>query len=297
MNRVRTLVCTPLVRVARFDHPTEQGHCDPAEETAPCHSVSFVEHGAFELRVGQRGWQLSPGTIFVTQPGLVYRCWHAERFPTDVCISVDYADGFFGAEPWGSQEGHWVVLPTNRLAYLRLRLVRHLTSSVDKLALENLAAELLEAVRREPEESARLYRESQLAWYAERIEAARSLLAKQFAETHSLAALGQAAGMSPFHFARVFRELTGTPPHRYLLQVRLTRAAERLRQGASVTETCYACGFNNLSHFIRLFRRTFGVPPSRFAHWEQAAAKNRKKAQAVFSAPADTDAILLSRRP
>ena len=56
----------------------------------------------------------------------------------------------------------------------------------------------------------------------------------------------------------------GVPPHRYLTNVRLQRAAERLRAGAGVTETALDCGIANLSHFIRLFRRAYGVPPSRF---------------------------------
>jgi len=75
--------------------------------------------------------------------------------------------------------------------------------------------------------------------------------------------------MSPFHFARVFRELVGTPPHRYLLTVRLARAAALLREGTTVTDTCFAVGFGNFSHFIRLFRRTFGVSPSHFSAGEK----------------------------
>jgi len=105
----------------------------------------------------------------------------------------------------------------------------------------------------------------QLQWYAQRVERTRELLESAFSQSHSLGSLSREAGMSPFHFARVFRQLTGAPPHRYLLRVRLAQAAQRLRQGASVTDTCYACGFNNLSHFIRLFRRSYGVSPSQFA--------------------------------
>ena len=68
-----------------------------------------------------------------------------------------------------------------------------------------------------------------------------------------------------FHFTRVFAALTGMPPHRYLLRARLDAAARMLREGASVTETCFACGFANLSHFSRSFARRFGVAPSRYA--------------------------------
>jgi AraC-like DNA-binding protein len=35
-----------------------------------------------------------------------------------------------------------------------------------------------------------------------------------------------------------------------------------LRDGRSVTETCYACGFNNPGHFSRIFARRFGCSPS-----------------------------------
>jgi AraC-like DNA-binding protein len=71
--------------------------------------------------------------------------------------------------------------------------------------------------------------------------------------------------MSTFHFIRVFAELIGSPPHRHLLQVRLRRAHEMLREGRTVTETCFACGFNNLSHFSRTFARHFGRNPSMVA--------------------------------
>jgi AraC-like DNA-binding protein len=71
--------------------------------------------------------------------------------------------------------------------------------------------------------------------------------------------------MSAFHFARVFRELSGTPPHQFLLSIRLREAARRLREGASVTEACYGSGFQNLSHFSRQFTRRFGVKPSLYA--------------------------------
>ena len=69
--------------------------------------------------------------------------------------------------------------------------------------------------------------------------------------------------MSPFQFARVFRELVGIPPHQYLVRRRLARARELLQADMTVTDACYAAGFNNLSHFVRSFRRAFGVSPSR----------------------------------
>jgi AraC-like DNA-binding protein len=46
--------------------------------------------------------------------------------------------------------------------------------------------------------------------------------------------------------------------------MRLARAAARLRDGAGVTDTCFAVGFGSLSHFVTTFRRRYGVRPSDF---------------------------------
>lgn len=170
---------------------------------------------------------------------------------------------------FGRQPSRAAVLPlTNRLAYLHLRLAQLATANdTEALATETLAGELLAAVvAGSSAASDKLYKTQTLAWYAVRVEATRHLLETQFAQPHSLASLAGAVGISPFHFARVFRELTGTPPHRYLLNLRLSHAAARLRQGVGVTDTFFAIGFNSLSHFTHLFRRRFGVPPSRFLH-------------------------------
>lgn len=209
--------------------------------------------------------------LFVTRPGLVYRCRHAEQYPSDVCLSVLYNAASVQEFRSDGRRGYWhnldriVLRPTNRLRYLYLRLVRSLEIHAGPMAWESLSGDLLAALDEHRESRARkLHSDRQLTWYEDRVEGARDLLETRYAEDHSLSSLGRTVGMSPFHFARVFRELTGVSPHQYLLRIRLARAAERLCDGETVTTTCYGCGFSNLSHFIRSFRRAFGVSPSRF---------------------------------
>jgi AraC-like DNA-binding protein len=264
MNRVATILRSELIGVERFDHPAGRAHRDPPEEVSSAHSLSFLERGTFDVAVGHRRWRLEPGMLFRTWPGLVYRCRHSEEVPADVCLTVSYQSDFIEEIQHRRRRNTAVVTsPTNRLAYLGLRLSRLAACGSDSLALETLAAELL-AEAASPEDRGHRFRVPQLRWYAERIETARAVLESSPAEPHTLGPLARHAGISPFHFARVFRELVGVPPHRYLMNVRLKRAAERLRAGASVTETALDCGIPNLSHFIRLFRRAYGVPPSRY---------------------------------
>ncbi len=135
------------------------------------------------------------------------------------------------------------------------------------MAAETTAAELLTEVCRSEERFGHgLFREHRLSWYAERVDAARHLLEAQYTEEHTVRSVARSVGMSTFHFARVFSELAGTPPHRYLSNIRLREGARSLEQGASVTEACFANGFHNLSHFVRLFRRRFGISPSRYVN-------------------------------
>ena len=108
-----------------------------------------------------------------------------------------------------------------------------------------------------------LFRPDRLAWYAARVDRAKALIEARYAEPLSLSVMARDSGMSVFHFARIFGELEGRPPHRYLTDVRLSHACARLRDGAGVTETCFAVGFGSLSHFVTTFRRRYGTRPSR----------------------------------
>src|SRR5262249_59018164 len=155
------------------------------------------------------------------------RCRHREEVPRDVCLSVELTEGLASDAPIPRTVA---VAVTNRLAYAKLRLFAQAPQN-EALALETRAAELWSSIAEPDEAGSKRFRLSQLAWYASRIDQARGKLEENFADAHSLSSLAQDAGMSPFHFSRVFRELTGCPPHRYLVRVRLARAKRLLQEG------------------------------------------------------------------
>lgn len=269
MNRFLPILTTPLVMIGRFDHPEAMEHSDPREEISDCHSVNFVERGGFALHAQRSQWRLESGMVFASGPDQVYRCRHQERHPSDVCLTVGFEPAFAeeAVRSAGTQSkaGFHVRRKTNRLAYLKLLLDQAVAQPCGTLATESLAADVLAAAWSDCDHAPQhLFRSSQLAWYAARVRDACDFLRDTYSDDHSLSSLGRRFGMSPFHFARIFRELAGTPPHRYLLGVRLGQSARRLREGASVTDACFASGFSHLSHFGRLFQRHFGVLPSQY---------------------------------
>ncbi|MFT4111197.1 helix-turn-helix domain-containing protein [Silvibacterium sp.] len=75
--------------------------------------------------------------------------------------------------------------------------------------------------------------------------------------------IAASAGMSPFHFARLFRNATGQTPHQYLLDQRFNRAKWLLRfSHLSVSQVGSEVGFTNHTHFTRTFRRKEGITPT-----------------------------------
>src|SRR5438477_6659225 len=77
----------------------------------------------------------------------------------------------------------------------------------------------------------------------------------------SLAELAHAAGISPFHFHRVFKQVTGATPRDYARTHRLGRLAEKLEAGQPVTEAIYASGFGSSSRAYESAPAGLGMTP------------------------------------
>jgi AraC-like DNA-binding protein len=96
-----------------------------------------------------------------------------------------------------------------------------------------------------------------------RLRHARDYLHAHYAERLVLATLASQAGISRYHFLRLFREAFGATPHQYLIQVRIERAKTLLAaEQGSVTDVCFDVGFSSLGSFSALFTERVGRPAS-----------------------------------
>ena len=90
-------------------------------------------------------------------------------------------------------------------------------------------------------------------------------MSEHLAEPFSLAALASMAGMSEFHFNRLFKKATGMPPSQYQIKLRMEAARRMLRETTdSVVAIALAVGYANPSHFAQLFRKETGLTPSAY---------------------------------
>ena len=81
----------------------------------------------------------------------------------------------------------------------------------------------------------------------------------------SLVKLSAAAGLSPFHFSRLFKRSTGMTPHAYVIGKKLERAKGLLhKEESSLADIASMCGFSDQNHLTSVFRKVFGLTPGAY---------------------------------
>ena len=94
----------------------------------------------------------------------------------------------------------------------------------------------------------------------------------------SLAEIAAAAYVSEFHFARLFKKITGTTPHAYLAGLRIERARKLLAEtDLAITEVGARVGYNSQSHFTKIFRAATGLTPHAFRAAIHAGSSTLKR--------------------
>ena len=90
-------------------------------------------------------------------------------------------------------------------------------------------------------------------------------LAQNLAYDVDLNTIAAQASLSPYYFTRQFTAMIGMPPYRYLITLRIQRAAQLLRESdLTVTQILHRVGFHSPSHFTTTFRRHTGLSPTAY---------------------------------
>jgi AraC-like DNA-binding protein len=245
----------------------------PFVEQHHCHSVAYVRKGSFGCVKRGQSFELVAGSIMVGHPGDEYVCTHEHHICGDECLSFAFApelvDRIGGtAEVWRTG----CAPPLPELMVLG-ELAQAAACGRSDIGLDEvghaLANRFVEVVSgRTPKPLRATARDRRRA-----VETALWIDAHSHRQIDLEDAADQ-AGLSPFHFLRLFSSVLGVSPHQYLLRSRLRHAARRLADDTSpVTAVAFDVGFGDLSNFVRTFHRAAGVSPLRF---RQASRGMRK---------------------
>jgi len=248
--RVQDIVCTCGPR----DHE--------AEELTTASSVALVLAGSFVVRDRHGTSLLSEGSYLLVSAGHCFACSHRHG-EGDRCLSFRFEPELFeriAHDAGGRPEfAHNRLSPVRALASLTARARRAMAqpAEMEELAIElaGTAISLAGQARRSGAPS----------WHAGRMSTVLRHMAAHSAAPHTVASLARTAQLSPYHFLRSFKAVTGVTPHQWLLRARLRAAAEKLvTTRLPVTEIALEVGFDDLSNFTRTFRAEFGTSPRQY---------------------------------
>ncbi len=266
-----TLLARPSITVSDFRCSAAPGD-RPFVEQHGCHSISYVRKGSFGYHSRGRSHELVAGSFLIGLPGAEFTCTH-DHVCGDECLSFFLAPELVAAI--GERSAAWQVGAAPPLSELMVlgELAQAAAEGRSDIGLDEighlLANRLVEVVigdRRKPAKVTARDRR-------------RAVETALWLDAHSdrpidLDRAAAEAGVSPFHFLRLFARVLGVTPHQYLVRSRLRHAARLLAEDdRDVTDIAYDVGFGDLSNFVRTFHRAAGVSPLKF---RQASRGMRK---------------------
>jgi AraC-like DNA-binding protein len=266
-----TLLKHRSISVSDFRCTAEPGE-KPFTERFGCHSVSYVRKGSFGCQSRGRSFELVTGSVLVGFPGDEYVCTH-DHVCGDECLSF-FLDPEL-VETIGGRREAWRIGAAPPLPGLMVlgELAQACVNGRSDIALDEIGhlftSCFVDAVSdRGRKPVAVKTRDRRRA-----VETALWIEANSHLEIDLDAAASQ-AGISPFHFLRLFAKVLGVTPHQYLVRSRLRHAARLLtEEDIAITDIAYDVGFGDLSNFVRTFHRAAGVSPGAF----RDAARGKRK--------------------
>lgn len=254
----------------------------PFVEAHPTYTLAFVRRGSFGVRSRGKVHELVPGSLFVGRAADEYMCVHEHHACGDECLSFQWSEE--AIEDLRAKDDAWRITAVPPIAELVVlgelaESVARATSdvSIDEAGLL-LAARFADVVQqRSPRETTLSARDRRRA-----VDAACWIEGNAH-EPVALADVAHHAGLSAFHFLRLFRAALGVTPHQYLVRCRLRRAARLLaEEDRAITDVAYDAGFGDLSNFTRTFTRAARMSPRAFRtmgrHARRAATARLQKA-------------------
>lgn len=263
--------------ISVVDYRCDAGPGDPAfPERHEAFSLSYVRHGTFGYRVRGREFEMVAGAMLIGFPGDEFLCTH-DHACGDECLSFRLAAEV--ADTVGSNDKVWKrgALPPLAEIMVLGELAQAAAAGENGVGLDEIGWLLAMRLAALTGSKSQKLRRASPRDRRRAVETALWLDANAH-ESVDLERAARQAGVSPFHFLRLFAGIVGVTPHQYLLRSRLRRAARALAtDDRPVSDIALDVGFADLSNFVRTFHRAAGLSPRGFRQAARAADPNERK--------------------
>ena len=249
--------------------------CGPADRPFPeahlQHSISYVRTGSFGYRWGGRSFELVAGSVLVGHPGDEYICTHDHHHGGDECLSFQYTREVIDEV---APKARWRVgaLPPTAPLMVLGGWAQAVANADSDVGLDELGLMFGARLAQVTTGKAATARKPHACDRRKVVETALWIDANAGNDI-DLTTAAKIAGLSSYHFLRVFAAIIGVTPHQYLVRARLRNAARLLVESEQpITDVAFDVGFNDISNFVRTFGRAAGASPRAF---RDAARRHR----------------------
>lgn len=273
------VTATPLHggSISVIDFRCAAGPGDPTfPERHEAFSISYVRHGTFGYRVRGRQFEMVAGAVLIGFPGDEFICTH-DHSCGDECLSFRLAPDVAATVGSGDELWRRGALPPLAQIMVLGELAQAAATGASGVGLDEVG--MLLALRLATLVGGRSHRLRRASPRDRRraVETALWLDANAH-EPVDLERAARRAGLSPYHFLRLFAGIVGVTPHQYLLRSRLRRAARALAvDDRPISDIALDVGFADLSNFVRTFHRAAGVSPRGFRRAARAGGPDERK--------------------
>jgi AraC-like DNA-binding protein len=268
-GKLTTRYRSETVLIQDYQCAAEPGSLSTVESTDHF-EITYTRTGAFHYHARGKATTVDNSLLWLLNAGTEQRIGHDHNV-RDTCTIFRYpielihaGMNLFGVKSCGSEFRFPLSLipVTARIDYFHHRILQEARSK-HSLTIDTLALRFLEEVLKTF--SGKMEPRPNPSDYLEKIERAKAYILQNFERNLSLKEIARNTYMSEFHFSRVFHAMTQRTPHQYLLDVRFQHAILLLRNTSrSITDVCYASGFQNYPHFVAAFARRYGISPLQF---------------------------------
>ncbi len=236
------------------------------------HNLMLLYDGKAEFRCNESRFIAGRGDLMYYKPGDIR---HAVTYPDEPvkCYAIDfqytcpeYIDKVWKLPDYSLPFSFWQKITDSLLLLKLYDLFSELTKSA-------LAARVRTDVRERAiltEILVLLFKFTERNQFsysnAGKVETVIGYMTENYSKNMTLGELAEYARVSPSYLGSIFRSVTGRSPIDYLIEIRINRAKNLLKDGYSVTDTSRLVGFNDIYYFSRMFKKHEGVSPSEYIH-------------------------------
>ncbi len=238
-----------------------------------CFEIELVIDGKMTQIINGKTYELSCGDIYLLDPTDFHEIISADGAVIyNLMFSEDLPDDTFTERLLSSKENAVFHLEKKEFESVSFILSEILRESEEKQSfsedyIKNLVECLFITISRKfssvPSDTFR---------HENGISKALLMIHARFRENPTMVEIAERASLNPSYFSALFHKSVGKTYKQYISELKLNYSKKLLfSSNLSITEICFACGYNSLSNFLREFRKFFGITPAEMRKGKKTA--------------------------